>query len=529
MAQITKDQIIFDHSDWTAGLAKNNAVIGINNPSNRAITTFDPFREYGVAQPGKLGVNPTNNSGLGGAMVAMVLKDTTTAYGVDTAGKIHEYNYSTNVLTTGSFPYTIVGASPVGQDAIVYRHKDNSTVVSSFFYSYYNDANWNIGCYRGYTTLEHDFMSVRPDTPLDITSGDGVDTIQLQKPHIMEIGSDDILYILSGRYLHAYDGGGSGAYGTFSSKVLTLPQGFIGTGLLKYQDKLLIAGVYTGVTGVINSDYVGSAGEALVYVWNYIDLDVNQVIPLDDPYVSSIFSWRGQICVITSGESEGFGTLSATKLKIISGNTATKLAEFTGTVSYRGVDSGSRVLYLNVGGKIYAIGDNLKEGYNVNHIMSCVSTSQAGFIKNLVNNVVIAGSSDGSSTHSLSKFSPSTVNTAVLTTCYYPIHLPEGKVGSIKSVTVEYYATVTNADMYLTITLATDINASFQNDQNVVSNLATITAPAQKIYKVDASGNPFGQFSTVRLGLVWNQNIANSTAVKVTKVIINYELIALNP
>lgn len=530
MAEIRNNQIIFDHRDWTAGFAKNNAALGINNPSNQLVSKFDPFRQYGVAQPGRLGVNATNNAGLGGAIVAMALKNNTTAYGVDYGGKVHEYNYSTNTLTTGSYPYTITGTTPVGQDAIIYKHNSAGVPVFSTFYSYYNTANWNVGAIVNHTGAPADtFMSATPATPLDITTvspADGKDVAQINAPHPMEVGADDVLYILSGRYLHAYDGA-NGTNGTFTSRVLTLPQGFTGTSLVKYQDKLLIAGSYVGFTGVINSDNVGSAGEAMVYVWNYTDLDISQVIPLDDPYVFSVFSWRGRPCVISIGESEGFGSLAATKLKIINGNTAEKVAEFTGIVSHRGVDSSSRVLYVNTNGKIYAIGDNLKDGYNVNHVMSCVSTGQPGFIKNLVENSLIASSSTAS-VHSMSKFgNTDSYDTAALYTCYYNVPLPEGKIARIRSVQVEYYGTVTNAGRYLTVELATDIDASFQINTNAVSNLATVAAPAQKLYSKNYLGAPYGQFSSISLHLVWNDNGGSTSAVKVTKVIVNYELINL--
>ena len=530
MAQISSNQIIFDYSDFVVGAAKNNAVKGIVNPSNQLVSNFDPFRNYGVAQPGKNAVNATNNAVLVGAIVAAKLKNDTLAYGVDGGGKFHEYDYSANVITNaGVFPTTLSGTTPIGQDVIIYKHNSGGVPVFSPFFSWYNTVNWNIGCFVNYTgTPDDDYMSTIPATPLDIASAspaDGRDVAQKSAPHPMEIGSDDILYIGSGRYLHAYDGA-TGSAGTFSSRVLTLPQGFTITSLLKSQDKLLIAGVYSGVLGTVNATNIASAGEALVYVWNYIDLDVTQVIPLDDPYVSAIFSWRGRPCVITIGESEGFGTLSATKLKIISGNTAEKVAEFQGTVLPGGIDAGSRVLYVNANGIIYAIGDNIRDGYSVNQIMSCVSTGVAGWIKNIVGNVLLASGSTGS-THSQSRFlSTSFASSARLATCYYQVPLLGGMKAQVSSVQIEYYSVVTDATVGLTLSINYDMNAG-ASGSTVISALRNVVVPAQKIYTKAADGSPFKAFSTIALDMIWSDVSGNTSTVQVSRIIVNYKLVAI--
>lgn len=526
MAQITSSQIIFDHPDFVIGQAKNNAVRGVVNPSNQLVTNFDPFREYGIAQPGRIGVNATNNSVLGGAIIAGALKNTTLAYCVDTAGKFHEYDYSSNTLTNaGSFPHTIAGTSPVGQDVVIYKHNSSGTPVFSPFISYYNNANWDVAAYINYTTIDDDFMSSVPATPLDITSGDGDDTAQRTAPHLMEIGSDDILYIGSGRYLHAYDGA-TGSNGTFTRAVLTLPQGFTITSLVKSQDKLLIAGVYTGVTGTVNSTNVGSAGEAVVYVWNYIDLDVTQVIPLDDPYVSAVFNWRGRPCVITIGESEGFGTLSATKLKVLTGNTAEKVAELQGTVLPRSIDSSSRVLYLNADGKIYSIGDNVKDGYPVNQIASCVSTGVPGWFKNIIGNIFLASGSTGS-VYSMAKMSASSfASSSRFVTCYYEVPLPANMKAQVTSVQVEFYSTVSNATVALTLSISYDMNAGSSNS-TVFTSLRDVAVPAQKQYTKDSAGNPFHAFSSIALDMSWSDVAGSTSAVKVSRVTVNYKLVAI--
>ncbi len=505
MAEITKNQIIFDESDFVPGVAKNNAVKAVVNPSNQLCSNFDP---------------------LGGAIVSAALKNATLAYGIDTAGKFHEYDYSANSITNaGNFPHTIAGTSPVGQDVLIYKHNSGGSPVFTPFFSYYNNANWDVGAFINYTTLDDDFMSTVPATPLDITSSDGDDAAQRTAPHQMEIGADDILYIGSGRYLHAYDGA-TGTNGTFSARVLTLPQGFTITALLKSQDKLLIAGVYSGVTGTVNAQNIGSAGEAVVYVWNYIDLDITQVIPLDDPYVSAMFNWRGRPCVVTSGESEGFGTLTATKVKVINGNTAEKIAELQGTVLPRGIDSGSRVLYINADGKIYAIGDNIKDTYGVNQIMSCISTGSPGWIKNIVGNTVLASGSTGS-VYALSKFTGSNyAASSRLVTCYYEVPAPVGFKARAKSVQVEFYTAVTGAKVGLGMSINYDMNAGPPNS-SLFTALVNVAVPAQKQYNQDVAGAPFHSFSSIALEMNWADVSGSSSAIQVSRVVVNYELVAI--
>ena len=524
MAKITASQIIFDSEDFLAGFAKSAAIKAVFNKSNQLVSNLDPFRDYGILQPGRKAVDATNNSSLGGVMVAGAVKNATLSYGVDSSGKFHEYNFATNTITTGSFPYTITGTSPVGQDVVIYKHNSSSTPVFSVFYSYYNNANWDVGAYVNYTgTPDHDFMSTIPATPLDITTGDGDDTTQRTLPHTMEVGADDILYIGSGRYLHAYDGA-TGANGTFSSKVLTLPQGFVIKALQKYKDRLLIAGVYSSISGNPDITTTASGGEALVYVWDYVSLDVNEVIPLDDPIVYSIFMWRGLPHVITGGESEGFGTLNGTKVKMINGDTAVKVAELSGDVAVRGVDGSSRVLYLNANGKIYAVGDNVQDGYQVNQLMSCAQTGVGGWLKNIITYGVIASGSTGS-THSMSAFPTSNfASSARFVTSYYNIPTGDRVRGKVKSVVVEYFNTVTDAKAEMTMQLVYDMNAGSPNSA-VVQNLNTVAAPAQKVYYVDTSGNPLQQFSSIGIDITWSEDSgnANATAPAISRVIINYE------
>ena len=83
--------------------------------------------------------------------------------------------------------------------------------------------------------FDDDFMStiaVNKMAGMDLIDGQNVE-------HPMIVGDDDVLYIGSGRYLHGYDSFTS-LTGTFYSKVLTLPKGYIITSIQKYNGYLVI-------------------------------------------------------------------------------------------------------------------------------------------------------------------------------------------------------------------------------------------------------------------------------------------------
>ena len=83
--------------------------------------------------------------------------------------------------------------------------------------------------------FDDDMMSTSAASPLagsDLTDGQNAE-------HPMIVGDDDVLYIGSGRYLHGYDGQVGNA-GTFYSKVLTLPLGYIITSMQTYNNYLVI-------------------------------------------------------------------------------------------------------------------------------------------------------------------------------------------------------------------------------------------------------------------------------------------------
>lgn len=518
--------IVWDENDWQAGLMQGVGTAGLpalkGNVGSRTLTAIDPYRNYGYLSPGSFPVEATNSSELAGPIIAGAISsaDSNIIYGIDAGGKIQKLTYNTNTLTT-SF-HTIAGTTPIGQDCLIYRHNSGGVQVNSLFYSYYQTVNWNVGAYISFSSFSDTYMSTTPATPLDIATAspaDGKSTDQRTQPHPLCIGADDILYIGSGRYLHAYDGA-TGADGTFSSRVLTLPAGFQIIGIIKYNDLLLIAGNYT------------NSGEALIYVWNYIDVDTTQVIPLKDPIVSSLFIWRGEPNAITYGSLESRGQI---RLKRIVGNTAVKITDFNQSVPpvFRGVDSTGQTLHVNCGGNIVTVGDVLSDvGYKVNNITNLVVAGVSGWFKIIPDvNLTYIASASFSTTYKLSKFIPrsdTNYTTAIYRSGYVEPLFPIGMIGRVKSVMAFFKSPVTNeASKNHAIILDTD----YSNASTNVIIQTSLSSPLVKRYFVNNTGGVLPTFISISLDMVW-QNGGVSAWVDyavVSKVIVEFEDIAIDP
>jgi len=525
-------KLIWDTQDWVAGLgAQGNFSVG---GSNRKMTDqagwqnlvrIDPFTLYGILSPGLAPNAYTNSNLLNGVIVAGQVYSNTLALGVSSLGTVHQMSYITStpsITNAGTFPHLITGTDPVGQDCLLYTHNSSGSQVTSLFYSYYINANWNVGAdvnlVSGAGTFDDDFMSSVPATPLDITSGDGDDTNQRTQPHPLAIGSDGNLYIGSGRYLHAYDGS-LGTNGTFSSKVLTLPQGFQIIAMRKYNDTLLIAGNYYSNGTSSGTGSLGT-GEALVYVWNYIDLDVTQIIPLEDSYVSALFIYRGSPTVITSGISERNGPH---KIKVITGISTTKLADFDGIAPVnRGILVADDVLYMNAGGSILTYGDKYNRSSAINHLNTCSVSGVSGWLAyNYTNSQLMASSSAGSTTAAMNNFGDAGTSSGSMFGFSYELDLPNDKRARVTTVRIKYYAPVTanvNNGTF-SINLITDYGVG---NNNVINAITSLAAPLTKKYKYTSTGGPLPTFTSIALQIIYTASTISGVPL-VSRLEIDYE------
>lgn len=170
----TGGKATYSYDDFTSGLIPQGTIASTIQPyishgynGLASTSNVDPNITNGILQAGyNPSANATNNGGLAGLLVAISATDNSTAYAVDAGGKIQKITTSTNPVTLatgGTYPATITGTSPVGQDGILYTHFSSSTLVTSYFYSYYNNANWDVGALlSSFAAPDDNFMSTVP-------------------------------------------------------------------------------------------------------------------------------------------------------------------------------------------------------------------------------------------------------------------------------------------------------------------------------------------------------------------------------
>lgn len=507
--------ISWGRDDFKAGLGPQGSfsltqyLTQTSNSGFLSTDRIDPFRFYGTLCPGFApGSNSVNSGSLVGALVDMELIDGSTALGVDAGGKVQSLTISSNTISiAGSFPHTIAGTAPVGQDGILYRHNSGGTAPAdsktSFFYSYYNNANWDVGAYVNLATFDDDFMSTVPTTPLDTSTGDGDDSTQRTAPHPMEIGADGILYIGSGRYLHGYDGN-TGSNGTFYSKVLTLPQGFQIMALKKYQNIFVIVGNYysTGSsTGV---------GDALLYIWDYSASDITSVTSLEDPYVSALFLWNGSPTVITQGVPARNGR---NKIKVISGNQVTKIADFDGTIPINsGVVVLNDIIYMNAGGKILAMGDKYRKSYDINHIYSTSATGISGILAyaDLITGFIASSATAVSTAPCVNTiYSNNGMGAGGAKTFFFDPEFGYNKIGRVMSIIVRYYDVLASSGGNGSMSLALNIDNN-TTSHTIISALSSVVLPLSKKYNQTTSAGKLPLFSTIGWTSTWISSTGGS-------------------
>lgn len=508
--------IVFDENDFSQFAPQGGLTTTVvkSAPGYSYATNIDPYRRVGYVSPGLLPTSATNNSQMSGTYgVAFCQNTSSYGYVLTNSGKILELNYSSNTLTSSSdYPHTIAHGAHTGysgSDVVIYQHNLGGAVTRSAFFSYNDGTDFNvgrIGTVVASPSFTDDFMSTVPASPLagsDLTYGKDF-------PHPLCVGADDKLYIGSGRYLHAYDGG-TGTNGTFIAKVLTLPQGFIITSICKSPNFLLIGGIYALGNTPLSAQ---NTNEALVYTWNYTDLDVTSAIPCEDGWLSKVLMYRGTPMAVTSGAFLNRGSI---RVKALIGDSFKTVAELptTSIPLNGGVDVVSNQMFLNCGGTVFTVGSPFDEGYQVNQIGTLNGTTDSGFIKN-----IIGGSSRlviGSSTGVVDKFNGSFATAQLVTSLAEPIFAPQ-QIGKITCVEVIYKGTVTSGREF-SLDVYSNNGATITT---VINGEATLSAPTYKRYLNDYQGIAFPQFKDLSLLLSW-QNGASTGAAQISNILVYYD------
>ena len=286
----------------------------------------------------------------------------------------------------------------------------------------------------------------------------------------------------------------------------------------KFKDIFLISCNY------YSTPSTSGTGQALMYTWDYTSLDIIDVVDLEDFTVSALFIWKGTPTVITNGQIERNGT---NKIKTISGNTVTKVADYYygGQPTNRGVVVANDVIYINAGGYITTIGDRFTPSNATNNI-ALINGSNVGYSGVLLFNQLrtcLMGSTAATagSSPSFHNMDNGYSNGEIKYPFVFP-PFPSGKRGIIRTVEIEYYST---NDGTGTFTLQVDIDNGSAT-YTVINAESTIALPLVKrktrTSAGDILGASFGSFTSIRPSFTW---AAGTTSPLVSRLSIEYDLI----
>jgi hypothetical protein len=536
MPKITKKDkdtytITYDHNDWLSGLNQQygtplggslyNKIIGNSIASMRSVT---PFRFLGFLSPS---VNQASLDALGqtDSLVkkAVVRYFSGSAYqiGILAGGKLIKFNNNATFAAT-NFPKTIAhGAHTtfVGQDIVNYQANLGGVSTLMTFYSFYDATDWDVGVMSDTTaTFDDDFMSTVPATPLADDWGGDADADYLTygrgKPIPMEVGEDDILYMGSGRYVHAYDGN-TGTNGTFSGAVLTLPPSYTITCFAKISGYLVIFAHNAG------SSIDVFQAEAKAFFYNYVDSDPTYIFDLNDNYVSEAFEYQGSVGCFTSGRITDVSLQRKSKLRIFDGKQFEVKQEFNATLPIRGgVSVNDDEVLWNSAGQLHSW--NNKYAPNKLFIIGEGSGSTSGLFNAMLGNYTISSGTTTSGgielISGLSTYDDQANLTTVMTSPYNGARL--NKLSRFRI----YFADTCSGGRGLQATIQTSRGTRITDIKASIAPIRTITE-ADLIYDaaLTCDGTPFPLFEAIGLVLQWEAGTAATDAPVIDRIELDFK------
>lgn len=528
MPKITSSKIIYDSSDWLGGLNAQYGLSGVLGNDFQSQRAIDPYRYYGYLSPGYLNETVDNASTVLGAVVRNAVNNGAYAYLIEGGTKLHRMTIAGGALLNDSagvgFPHTITAHAGhntvLGRDCVLYDAKVGGTSAKRFFYCWSDNTDWDIGvCDMNTTTpsFDDDFMTTAPATPLSGYDA-GKDYV-----HPMVVGADDILYIGDRNYLHAYDGQNTADDdGKFFPAVLTLPAGWIITGMAKMSESLVIFAYYSA-SGSGDGFYYG---ESKAFFWDYLSSDPYRIKNLNDNTVVDGFEYLGTVACITSGRPDGLNIGKTNRLQIFNGSEFEEVAVFGGNPPIRGgVDIlGRQIRWLcstGTGGwYIYSWRNNFDNSNKLNIIgeISGGENYTSGFLRSFSQFLFVGSTGTGSAGKvekmNTSKFNQSSVFYTSLTDFPNKIRLTK--------IRIKFRNSTNNRSFTLSI-------GDRSYDYTVISNLSTIDAT--NIVETtglgqDTSGNIIPALNSIRLIGSWGSGGATddgTTAPITSSIEIDYE------
>lgn len=500
MPTITKDnKIIFDAVDFLAGTNPQygSSTNGIQKVSNglASARSFDPYREFGYASPGFNPTDLTNVAAIDSTQLNCVVNGT---FGYSIGGtKVHQITLLTNIITNsgGTFPHAVTPGSgvPILEDTVVYK----IGAVSYLFYSWYGGTDGDIGRYDFATTFDDDFMSTVPANAASFNK---------LKPMPLIVGDDDVLYVADGNKVHGFDGQ-EGANGTLYKDVFKVASEYEITGFARMGDKLAIFAT-TGSS-------LFYLGKSICVIWNYLDLDPDEIINLDDNYVSAPFEYYGTIGCFTYGRTiDKTASNKNCKLKIYDGTVFdTKAINIGNSPVVGGVDVTDNIIYWNSDGKIYSFGSPFGYESKLNQIAEGIGTS-SGFIKTLTLSSQIASSgtttSGGMQTLNSNYYFQSSFSTSLAMPSW-----PAGKRGKIKSI-VTNFAKINAAGRTLSLQL--------KDNEKLLSTFLTNKSAVTADDLITRNEDVHEKFNSLKLVGIWDSGTAATAAPIIDSVEVEFEL-----
>jgi len=501
-----KGVITWDHSDWLSG-ANTFPNISISEFLGGSLvnpTNINPYNDFGVLQPGFLAEDVTNVSVATAALLNGVVHNGK-AYAISSDALLHEITVTTGALTTPTtFPHTITGAT-TGQDIITYYIGATKYV----FYSWKDGSNGNIGRYDLSTTFDDDYMSTVPA---------GAAAMDTNDDHPLIVGDDDILYVGDGNNVHAFDGQ-TGANGTLSKNVLTLPKGYVVTSFAKFNNQTLVVFAYK----TTNSTAGFYQSEAKAFFWNYLDLDPYRTIDIDDYYVSGGFNWKGTIGCFTDGNRDTLVGGKVRKLKLFNGGVFETLVEFTDSLPVNGgIETYANHIAWNSGGKLYTYGNVFKGLDNVTNIISSGSGSTSGMYKTFASGVQLI-SSGATTSGGLQKFDVGKYVAAASTYIKNSYPSLNGKAGKLTKIEVDWYWASTGGRSITLSVLADNVNS----DEVVFGETETSYSTVGRYFNKN-NGDALPIFNkSLGLLIYWDTGSGSTSTPKIKSIKAEFDIINL--
>ncbi len=524
MTTITKDKIIFGSEDWLTGIDPIETTAGADSKISNGLASsggLDPLRKLGYISPGYAPADATNIAQVTAMLRnGVVYGDTAIMAGGGLVHKLTTISGNGTISTTAPFPYTIDHAHNTETADDIVNYLVGTTIKA--FVSFNDATDWDVAVYDyAGNAFDPDFMSTVPANPLadnwgGVATNDFLTTLGKGYPHPLIVGDDDVLYMGSGRYIHAFDGQ-AGANGTFYGAVLTLPAGWTITCFAKTENGQLAIGAYYSAS-IGASTY--NKGDAKVWLWNYLELDISSYIPLNDNYISELFNWNGTLACFTEG-NRPFAYGSSRKLQVFTGSKFVPVVSWGGAgLPIRGgVDVVGDDIYWNASGIIYGYIKNPNTNSYSLHLLKGLAEGSSGMLKFFTSAGAhfSYGAGAGLGIRKFSSNYGGNAGNIIGKTKVVYLALPNDKKANLKSVSITFLEAVTGG---MSFALNTILDGT---DSNTIAAFTVVTdLKITKTFKAD--GTKLGKFSRLQCTLIWADGDGNTKAPTIEKIEYEYEL-----